>query len=72
MKRNYLLSIILCFSFIFSFINNEAFAGNKKDSGSKGFSIDSLMKNMEIDVKLWFLHAPSLRDGRIQSALPNV
>lgn len=52
MKRNYLLSIILCFIFAFGFSNNEAFAGNKKDSGSKGFSIDSLMKNMEIDVRL--------------------
>lgn len=51
MKNNKLLSIILCFGFIFGFIHNEAFAANGKD-GDKSFSIDSLMKNMEVDLRI--------------------
>lgn len=52
MKKNKLLSIILCFGLILGLIDNEAFAGNKKEYGNKAFSIDSLMKNMEIDFRL--------------------
>ena len=52
MKNNKLLSVILCLCFICLNINNEAFATNKNDGGSNSFSIDSLMKNVEVDFRL--------------------
>lgn len=50
-KHNYFL-VILCFLLVNIFTISEAFADNKKDGGNSTFSIDSLMKNMEIDLRL--------------------
>ncbi|MBQ8223075.1 MAG: acyloxyacyl hydrolase [Bacteroidales bacterium] len=50
-KHNYFL-VILCFLLINLFTISEAAAGNKKESSNSTFSIDSLMKNMEIDLRL--------------------
>lgn len=58
MKKSILISLILCFSFIMSFIN-EASASSKKGDDNKTFSIDSLMKNVEVDLRLnysFFVH----------------
>lgn len=60
-KRNNFL-IILCFLFINIFTISEASAGNngnKEEGVNTSFSIDSLMKNMEIDFRLnygWYMH----------------
>lgn len=59
MKKDKLFLIISCFGFIFGFIHNQAFALDKKDFGNKSFSIDSLMRNTEIDLRLnygFFIH----------------
>lgn len=51
MKKNSLLLVILCFIFTFN-IHHEAFAFNDKEGEKKAFSIDTLMKNVEIDFRL--------------------
>lgn len=51
MKKNILISLILCFGFIFN-LHNEAFASNNKGKEKTSFSIDSLMKNVEVDFRL--------------------
>ena len=52
MRKNKLFLVVLSFCFIFLNIDNEAFATNRKEGGNKSFTIDSLMKNMEIDFRL--------------------
>ena len=58
MKKNSLLLVFLCFVFIFN-IHNKAFATSKGEENGKSFSIDSLMKNTEIDIRInygFFVH----------------
>ena len=58
MKKNSLLLVFLCFVFIFN-IHNKAFATSEGEENGKSFSIDSLMKNTEIDIRInygFFVH----------------
>ncbi|MBR3914088.1 MAG: hypothetical protein IKJ64_00035 [Bacteroidales bacterium] len=50
-EKNILISLILSFIFTFN-IHNEASAFNEKEGYKNMFSIDTLMKNMEIDLRL--------------------
>lgn len=50
-RHNYFL-VILCFFLINTFTISEAAAGNKEEGGNSTFSIDSLMKNVEVDFRL--------------------
>lgn len=59
MKNNNNFIIILCFLIIFNFINHEAYANYRHDSGNTTFSRDSLLRNTEIDLRLnygFFVH----------------
>ena len=58
MKKSILISLILSFIFIFN-IHNEAFATSNRGGNEKSFSVDSLMKNVEVDFRLnygFFIH----------------
>lgn len=59
MKKNKLHIIVLCFCVTLNIINNEAFANVNKEVGNNSFSIDSLKKNVEVDLRLsyaFFIH----------------
>ncbi len=58
MKKSILISLILSFSLLLS-PNYEASASTKDDGRERTFSIDSLMRNMEVDLRLsyaFFVH----------------
>ncbi len=58
MKKSILISLILSFSLLLS-PNYEASASIKDDGRERTFSIDSLMRNMEVDLRLsyaFFVH----------------
>ena len=59
MKNNNHFFIILCFIFILSLIHYEASAVENNDGTKKSFSIDSLMRNTEVDLRIdygFFVH----------------
>ena len=59
MKKNKLHIIVLCFCIILNLINNEAFANVNKEVDNNSFTIDSLKKNVEVDLRLsyaFFIH----------------
>ena len=59
MKNNNHFFIILCFILTLSLIHSEASAVENNDGTKKSFSVDSLMKNTEVDLRInygFFIH----------------
>ena len=59
MKNNNHFFIILCFILILNLIHSEASAVENNDGTKKSFSVDSLMKNTEVDLRInygFFIH----------------
>lgn len=52
MKNSIHFFIILHFIIVFNFINHEAYANDRRNNDDTTFSIDSLLTNTEVDVRL--------------------